>query len=311
MAKRTSKAKVEKSIEAQLWDSANKLRGNIEASEYKHVVLSLIFLKYAGVRFERQHAMLVGKYGEVIAEMPQGYAKDNVFYLPEHCRWSYIMEHAKASNIAQIIDKALLDIDKEDDEKKKSDLKRSAKDVMSHIYRFPFEALDVFGWDIEHIDSATTNLLTKYAEQEAWIQESEAALGDLLNNDKDYKELKGKLDSADEKEKSLILANILKSIQLLIGEDDSTERKNWIGNLTLLDCGTNRMYQNKIFAIKRSIIHERVNRGVFVPVCTQNIFNKTYESCTKDNLRWDINDKKCYHKFILDQIETFKKKYHK
>ena len=51
MAKRTSKAKVEKSIEAQLWDSANKLRGNIEASEYKHVVLSLIFLKYAGVRF--------------------------------------------------------------------------------------------------------------------------------------------------------------------------------------------------------------------------------------------------------------------
>ena len=84
MAKRTSKAKVEKSIEAQLWDSANKLRGNIEASEYKHVVLSLIFLKYAGVRFERQHAMLVGKYGEVIAEMPQGYAKDNVFYLPEH-----------------------------------------------------------------------------------------------------------------------------------------------------------------------------------------------------------------------------------
>lgn len=111
MAKRTSKAKVEKSIEAQLWDSANKLRGNIEASEYKHVVLSLIFLKYAGVRFERQHAMLVGKYGEVIAEMPQGYAKDNVFYLPEHCRWSYIMEHAKASNIAQIIDKALLDIE--------------------------------------------------------------------------------------------------------------------------------------------------------------------------------------------------------
>ena len=111
MAKRTSKAKVEKSIEAQLWDSANKLRGNIEASEYKHVVLSLIFLKYAGVRFERQHAMLVGKYGEVIAEMPQGYAKDNVFYLPEHCRWSYIMEHAKESNIAQIIDKALLDIE--------------------------------------------------------------------------------------------------------------------------------------------------------------------------------------------------------
>ncbi len=213
--------------------------------------------------------------------------------------------------LCEQIEKLLVDVDKPDDEKKASDIGRSNRDEQCSIYRFPFEALDAFGWDIEHIDSATTNLLTKYAEQEAWIQESEAALGDLLNNDKDYKELKGKLDSADEKEKSLILANILKRIQLLIGEDDSTERKNWIGNLTLLDCGTNRMYQNKIFAIKRSIIHERVNRGVFVPVCTQNIFNKTYESCTKDNLRWDINDKKCYHKFILDQIETFKKKYHK
>lgn len=51
MAKKVAASKkAERSIEAQLWDAANKLRGNIEASEYKHVVLSLIFLKYAGVR---------------------------------------------------------------------------------------------------------------------------------------------------------------------------------------------------------------------------------------------------------------------
>ena len=72
------KATVEKSIEAQLWDAANKLRGNIEAPEYKHVVLSLIFLKYAGVRFEKQHAKLVEQYGDnkFLVDAPMAYAKD-------------------------------------------------------------------------------------------------------------------------------------------------------------------------------------------------------------------------------------------
>lgn len=116
MAKKAAaKPKAEKSIETQLWESANKLRGNIEASEYKHVVLSLIFLKYAGVRFERQYKKLEEQYGAMasaICNMPQSYAKDNVFYLPEECRWNYIMENAKQPNIPQIIDKALSDIEK-------------------------------------------------------------------------------------------------------------------------------------------------------------------------------------------------------
>ena len=115
MAKKAAKPKVEKSIETQLWESANKLRGNIEASEYKHVVLSLIFLKYAGVRFERQYKKLQEQYGEManaVCNMPQSYAKDNVFYLPEECRWDYIMKNAKQPNIPQIIDKALADIEK-------------------------------------------------------------------------------------------------------------------------------------------------------------------------------------------------------
>lgn len=110
-----AKQEKEKSIEAQLWDAANKLRGNIEASEYKHVVLSLIFLKYAGVRFERQYEKLETQFGakNMLCEMPVSYGKDNVFYLQEHCRWNYIMQNAKQPNIAQIIDKALADIEKD------------------------------------------------------------------------------------------------------------------------------------------------------------------------------------------------------
>ena len=79
--------------------------------------------------------------------------------IPDLLRFINIREMNKT------IDQALSEIDKEDDEKKRSDLMRGARDVISHIYRFPFEALDVFGWDIEHIDSATT---TCSAGQKRW-----------------------------------------------------------------------------------------------------------------------------------------------
>ena len=213
--------------------------------------------------------------------------------------------------LCEQIEHLLEDVDKPDEEKKASDIGRSNRDEQCSIYRFPFEALDAFGWDIEHIDSATSNSLSDPKEQLQWICESEVALKNILTENKYYIEQKEALSNADATSKQQIISNILKFIRTLIGEDDSEERKNWIGNLTLLDSGTNRMYKNKIFAIKRTIIHERVNSGVYVPVCTQNIFNKTYKSCTKDNLRWDINDKKCYHKFIIDQIKSFKSKYHR
>jgi len=224
---------------------------------------------------------------------------------------SGLLRFINVNVLCEQIEKLLKDVDKPNEEKKASDIGRSNRDEQCSIYRFPFEALDAFGWDIEHIDSASTNSLTVPEEQEKWIEEAESALGSLLLEDGYYKEQKTLLTNADKNSKPQIISNLLKTIRSIIGEDDSDEKKNWIGNLTLLDCGTNRMYKNKIFAIKRSIIHDRVNRGVYVPVCTQNIFNKTYPSCTKDNLRWDINDKKCYHNFILDQIKTFKCKYHK
>lgn len=81
MAKKiATKKKQEKSFEATLWETANSLRGTVEPSEYKHVVLGLIFLKYAGYKFANQHDMLQEQYGDMVCEMPVAYGKDNVFY---------------------------------------------------------------------------------------------------------------------------------------------------------------------------------------------------------------------------------------
>ena len=99
-------------MEATLWESCNKLRGAVEPAEYKHVVLSLIFLKYAGDRFEQRQQELILQGLKEDVNQVEFYTAENVFYLLPKCRWSYIMENAKQPNIFQIIDDALVDIEK-------------------------------------------------------------------------------------------------------------------------------------------------------------------------------------------------------
>lgn len=111
MAK-AAKQKKEISMEEALWKSADKLRGSVEPSEYKHVVLSLFFLKFASDRFNSQRGLIAQKYGEKFIDNKVFYTKDNVFYLTEESRWSYIMQNAKQDDIALKIDTALFTIEK-------------------------------------------------------------------------------------------------------------------------------------------------------------------------------------------------------
>lgn len=102
-----------KSMEETLWEACNKLRGSIESSEYKHVVLSLIFLKYAGDHFEKRRQEIVDEGHEVFADNVAFYAAKNVFYLAPESRWDYIMENAKQPDIALKIDKALSEVERQ------------------------------------------------------------------------------------------------------------------------------------------------------------------------------------------------------
>lgn len=102
-----------KSMEEALWEACNKLRGSIESSEYKHVVLSLIFLKYAGDHFEKRRREIVAEGHEAFADNVAFYAAKNVFYLAPESRWDYIMENAKQPDIALKIDKALSEVERQ------------------------------------------------------------------------------------------------------------------------------------------------------------------------------------------------------
>jgi len=110
MAKKKQEKEI--SIEQTLWDSANKLRGTVEPSEYKHVVLGLIFLKFASDKFEERRLELIAEGKEKYLEMVEFYTMKNVFYLPEISRWSYLIENAKQDDIALKIDTALFTVEK-------------------------------------------------------------------------------------------------------------------------------------------------------------------------------------------------------
>ena len=101
-----------KSMEETLWDSANKLRGTVESSEYKHVVLALIFLKFTSDKFEERRKELIAEGKDKYLEMAEFYNMKNVFFLSEESRWSYIIANAKQDDISLKIDTALHTVEK-------------------------------------------------------------------------------------------------------------------------------------------------------------------------------------------------------
>jgi type I restriction enzyme M protein len=111
-----AKSKTEEPIEKQLWKAADKLRKNIDAAEYKHVVLGLIFLKYISDAFEELHSQLLAGEGEFAGADPEDkdeYKAENVFFVPGEARWSFLQDNAKLPTIGKIVDDAMDAIEKD------------------------------------------------------------------------------------------------------------------------------------------------------------------------------------------------------
>lgn len=116
------------SIEKVLWKAADKLRKNIDAAEYKHVVLGLIFLKYISDAFEDLHGKLKAGKGEYAGADPEDkdeYKAENVFFVPAKARWAFLQSHAKQTTIGKTIDESMDAIERENP---------SLKDVLPKVY---------------------------------------------------------------------------------------------------------------------------------------------------------------------------------
>ena len=118
--------------EAQLWQMADALRGSMDAAEYKHVVLGLIFLKYISDAFEEKHALLESEQTQgADPEDQDEYRADNIFWVPPEARWSHLKAQARQSTIGQLVDDAMAGIERDNP---------ALKDVLPKDYARP--ALD-------------------------------------------------------------------------------------------------------------------------------------------------------------------------
>ncbi len=115
MAKAAKETQTEP-LEKQLWKAADKLRKNIDAAEYKHVVLGLIFLKYISDSFEEMYSKLEKGEGEMAGADPEDqdeYKAENIFFVPSEARWSFLLAKAKQPDIGSVVDAAMDAIEKE------------------------------------------------------------------------------------------------------------------------------------------------------------------------------------------------------
>lgn len=148
-------------FEEKLWLMADKLRGSMDASEYKNVVLGLLFLKYVSDSFEEKHTELTkDEYAD--PEDQDEYLAENIFWVPKEARWSYIKENAKKPEIGQIIDQAMIAIEKEND---------SLRGVLPKDFARPAldktrlgETIDLFSFKVGDEESRSKDVLGRVYE---------------------------------------------------------------------------------------------------------------------------------------------------
>jgi len=158
-------------FEKQIWDAACVLRGNMDASEYKNVVLGLIFLKYISDRFEEKYQVLVAE-GDGFEEDVDEYTSEGIFFVPANARWSVIASKAHTPEIGTIIDEAMRAIEKEN---------KRLKDILPKNFARPEldkrrlgEVVDLFtniqmiehGNEKDILGRTYEYCLSKFAEQE-------------------------------------------------------------------------------------------------------------------------------------------------
>ncbi|QNA44295.1 DUF262 domain-containing protein [Lacibacter sediminis] len=179
--------------------------------------------------------------------------------------------------------------------------------------RFPFNHYHNQRWDIEHIRSQTSKEITG-KDKENWANTCLQYFSGVLYDGSNETDILAHCDTLSETEKEYChrLLKILKKeddvqfdalyadLTLYFGENDDLEDIDNLSNLTLLDETTNRMYKNAFFPVKRSHIINKEKQGVFIPLCTKNVFLKAYSRKLGEVMYWNANDANDY----LQEIEN-------
>ena len=167
------------------------------------------------------------------------------------------------------------------------------------IFKFPFDIFDSQKWNVEHIDSYSTNQLRDTNDLRDWCSTAihELEQTSIPSVDKDrIKELfnQGSYKDIVERIKGFFEDN-----------NEGEDSKNLIGNLTLLDEKTNKSYGNSLFCTKKRIIQERDMNGTFVPGTTKWVFEKLFSGSNSTDIYWKEEDKNAYQQYIVDHLGQY------
>lgn len=171
--------------------------------------------------------------------------------------------------------------------------------------RFQFDSFKSERWDIEHIRSITDDRPERHHDRRRWLENCLAYLksidaeGALQNNITSFLQL-SQVDATNE-----VFDPLYESVLDFFHETNGGEAEHGISNLTLLDESTNRSYKNAVFAVKRNRLLELDQSGIFVPLCTRNVFLKCYSPQVDNVMFWSENDRAGYNTAMTDVLTNF------
>ena len=171
--------------------------------------------------------------------------------------------------------------------------------------RFQFDSFKRENWDIEHVRSVTGDQPQRHHDRVTWLKHSLGYLHIKGTEQKLQQEIKDFIalpqNEASEELFEALYAKVLKVFHET--EDDETD--HGISNLTLLDRRTNRSYKNAVFAVKRRLLLSLDQAGIFVPLCTRNVFLKCYSPHVDNVMFWSTDDRKGYQDAIEKTLVRF------
>jgi hypothetical protein len=172
--------------------------------------------------------------------------------------------------------------------------------------RFQFESFKTADWDIEHVRSIASDRPGNRKNQVEWLQHCLGYLRSAAVEPDFQAEIEKFIDQPPDRASAAATFDPLyEELLTYFQEADEEEPDHGIANLVLLDAGTNRSYRNAVFAVKRDRVLSLDRDGVFVPICTRNVFLKCYNPQATDIIFWRTEDKISYRQAIIDTLCGF------
>jgi len=171
--------------------------------------------------------------------------------------------------------------------------------------RFQFDSFKSKQWNIEHIRSVTSDKPVRHSERIEWLKHCLGYLRSQENEDALRAEIEAFVALAPQEASDAVFDPLYDKLLDFFHEKTDQEADNGVANLALLDEHTNKSYKNAVFAVKRQRLLSLDQAGVFVPLCTRNVFLKCYSPRVGNAMFWSPEDRDAYQSAIVETLVSF------